>query len=166
MGALWVCNVWCSEAMIGMKPLSRGLGEEEAEVWDLVRPERGSLAKLKRVCLRSRAWFIVLSRKQRRFLEVVIRTVDRIRSPLLLRVLAPLVRRLLTAIGGDARNGALALMDRRACWMMVGVAEKIVRVAQKWGNSSAREWLDEGFLKYLLVMNLPQNKNLSTRAFQ
>ena len=144
----------------------RGLSEEDAEVWGLVRPERGSLARLRQVSMRSRAWFTVLSWQQRRFIDVVIRTVDRIRSLLLLRALAPLVRRLLTAIGGDARNGALALLDRDAYRMMVGVAEKIVRVAQKWGNRSAREWLDEGFLKYLLVMNLPQNKNPSTRAFQ
>ena len=166
MGALWVCNVWCSGAMVGTESLFRGLSEEEAEVWDLVRPERGSLARLKQVSIRSRAWFTVLSWQQRRFIDVVIRTVDRIRSLLLLRVLAPLVRRLLTAIGGDAWNGALALLDRGARQMMVGVAEKIVRVAQKWGNRSAREWLDEGFLRYLLVMNLPQNRNPSTCAFQ
>jgi len=152
--------------MNGTKLLSRGLSEEEAEVWDLIRPERGSLARLKQVSMRSRAWFTVLSWKQRRFIDVVIRTVDRIRSLLLLRVLAPLVRRLLTAIGGDARKGALALLDRNAYRMMVSVAEKIVNVAQNWGNRSAHEWLDEGFLRYLLVMNLPQNKNPSTHAFQ
>jgi hypothetical protein len=85
--------------------------------------------------------------------------VDRIRSSLLLKVLGPLVRRLLEAIGGDARTGALVLMDRGAYDMMRGVAEKIVAVAQKWGNKSAEKWLTEGFLKYLLVMNLPRNKN-------
>lgn len=152
--------------MIDTEPLSKGLSEEEAEIWGLVRPERGSLAKLKRVSMRSRAWFTVLSWKQRRFIDVVIRTVDRIRSLLLLRALAPLVRKLLTGIGGDVWSGALALLDTGACWMMVGVAEKIVHVAQKWGNRSASEWLEEGFLRYLLVMNLPQNRNRSMGAFQ
>lgn len=129
------------------------------EVWDLVRPERGSLMRLKRLSLRNGAWFAALDWKQRKFMDIVIKTVDQIRSVLLLRVLAPLVRRLLTAIGGDARRGSLALMRTAAYEMMRIVAQKIVRIAEKWGNMSAYRWLEEGFIKFLVVMNLPQNKN-------
>jgi hypothetical protein len=139
----------------------RGLSEEESEVWDLVCPKRNSLARLRRASIRNKAWFRVLNQGQRRFMDVVIKTVDRIRSILLLRVLAPLVRRLLKAVGGDTKGGALVLMDKGAYRMMRNVAEKIVRVAQKWGNRRAREWLDQSFLNYLLVMNLPQNNNNS-----
>ena len=136
------------------------LSGEEAEVWNLVRPVRGSLEKLKRLSMRRHAWFSVLSWKQRRLMDIVIRMVDRIRSPLLLRVLAPLVQRLLMAIGrGSVRNGALSLMEKGAYDMMRVVAERIVQVALKWGNKSAHQWLDEGFLKYLLVTNLPRNNN-------
>jgi len=138
---------------------SRGSCEEGLEVWSLIRPKRSSLVRLKRLSLRSKAWFTVLSWKQRRFIDVVIRTVNRVRSLLLLRVLAPLVKRLLGAIGGDAGGGALVLMDKGAYMMMRRVAERIVQVAQKWGNRSACEWLDEGFIKYLVIMNLPQNKD-------
>ena len=95
-------------------------------------------------------------------MDLVMKTVDKIRSPLLLRVLSPLVKGLLEAIGGDARTGALSLMDKGAYYMMRGVAEKIVAVAQKWGNKSAKEWLDDSFIKYLVVMNLPRNKNSMT----
>lgn len=144
---------------MSLATLSRGLGDEDADVWDLVRPERDSLARLKKVSLRNRAWFAVLTWTQRRFMDLVIRTVDSIRSVVLLRVLAPLVRRLLTAIGGDARKGALVLMGEGSRLMMKKVAEKIARVAEKWGNTSAREWLDESFIRFLLVMNLPQNEN-------
>jgi hypothetical protein len=133
--------------------------EEKAEIWSLVQPKRSSLEKLKRISIRNRAWFRVLDWKQRRFMDLVIKMVDKIRSPLLLKVLSPLVRRLLKAIGRDTRTGALALMDGGAYDMMRGVAEKIVVVAQKWGNSSAKEWLNEGLIKYLVVMNLPRNKN-------
>jgi hypothetical protein len=133
--------------------------EEKAEVWILVQPKRSSLEKLKRLSMRNRAWFRVLDWKQRRLMDLVMKMVDRIRSPLLLRVLSPLVSRLLVAIGGDARTGALTLMDRGAYYMMRKVAEKIVAVAQKWGNKSAEKWLTEGLLKYLVVMNLPRNKN-------
>jgi hypothetical protein len=139
--------------------------EVKAEIWNLVQPERGSLEKLKRVSIRNRAWFRVLDWKQRRFMDIVLKLVDRIRSPLLLRVLGPLVSRLLVAIGGDARTGALALMGKSAYDMMRGVAEKIVAVAQKWGNNSAKEWLNEGLIKYLVVMNLPRNKNFVMAAY-
>ena len=137
---------------------------EESEIWSLVQPERGSLMKLKRLSMRSGAWFRALNWKQRGLMDLTMRTVDRIRSSLLLKVLAPLVRRLLEAIGGDARTGTLVLMGKGAFDMMRGVAEKIVAVAQKWGNKSAKKWLDEGFLKYLVVMNLPRNKNFVTIA--
>ena len=138
---------------------SRVLSQSEVktEIWNFVQPERGSLEKLKRLSIRSGAWFRVLNWRQRRFLDVVMKLVDRIRSSLLLRVLGPLVSRLLVAIGGDDRTGALVLMGKGAYDMMRGVAEKIVAVAQKWGNKSANKWLDEAFLKYLVVMNLPEN---------
>ena len=139
--------------------------EVKAEIWNLVQPERGSLEKLKRLSIRNRAWFRVIDWKQRRFIDIVLKLVDRIRSPLLLRVLGPLVRRLLEAIGGDARTGALILMDRGAYDMMRGVAEKIVAVAQKWGNKSAEKWLNEGLIKYLVVMSLPRNKNFVMAAY-
>ena len=161
IGALPVLH---ARVTCGVAKMADGAETLEAEVWDLVRPERCSLVRLKKVSLRSRAWFTVLSWQQRRFLDLVIRTVDRIRSGLLLRVLAPLVGRLLTALGGDARRGALKLMDRGAYRMMMGVAEKIVRIAERWGNRSAREWLREDFMRYLMVMNLPQNNNSTAIA--
>lgn len=137
----------------------RGLHEEEAEVWDLIRPERDSLARLKRASIRQRSWFTELNWKQRRFIDAVIVTVDRIHSRFLLRILAPLVERLLKAMGGTLREGALVLMGEGAYRIMKGVAERIVRIAQKWGNNSAHKWLDDTFVKYLIVMNLPRNKN-------
>jgi len=133
---------------------------DAGEVWDLVRPDRDSLNRLKRVSLRSKSWFSVLSLSERRFLDAVMMTVDKIRSVLLLRVLAPLVRKLLRAIGGDVGNGALALMGDGAYMMMKSVAEKIVGIAQRWGNKSACEWLEgPGFIRYLIVMSLPRNRN-------
>ncbi len=140
----------------------RSQSEEEAEIWSLVPPEHGSLDRLKRLSMRSGAWFRALNWKQRGLIDVTMRTVDRIRSSLLLKVLAPLVKRLLETVGGDVRSGTLVLMGKGAFDMMRGVAEKIVAVAQKWGNKSAKEWLDERFLRYLVVMSLPRNRNFMT----
>jgi len=150
----------------GLSSTIKGLSEEKDGVWDLVHPDRASLERLKRLSLRNRTWFTVLTWKQRKLIDIVIRTVDRIRSLLLLKVLAPLVGRLLRGIGGDTRRGALALMGVAAYEMMKTVAQKIIQVAQKWGNKSAHEWLTEGFIRYLIVTNLPQNKNPITFTLQ
>jgi hypothetical protein len=135
------------------------LSGEEVEVWSLIRPERGSLEKLKRLSMRNKAWFTALTWKQRRLMDIVIRTVDRVRSFQLLKVLAPIVEKLLKAIGGSLKHGALSLMDKGAHGMMKIVALKITSYAQKWGNKHAKSWIDEGFIKYLMVMNLPKNNN-------
>jgi len=147
-----------------MKTLTLGSGgrnENAIEAWGLIKPERVSLEKLKRISIRNKSWFSVLSWEQRRFIEAVIMAVDKIRSLLLLRLLTPLVMRLLSAIGrGDALRGALVLMGEAAYRMMRDAAQNIIRIAQNWGNKLAHKWLeDEGFIKYLTVMSLPQNRN-------
>ena len=166
-----LCHEWRNIGLVCrcMGNLTKNLGsqdrnqsEEEVEVWSLVQPERESLEKLKRLSIRSGAWFRVINWKQRRLLDITMRTVDKVRSSLLLKVLAPLVKRLLQAVGGNVRNGTLVLMGKGAYDMMRSAAEKIVAVAQKWGNKSAKEWLDERFLRYLIVMNLPRNRNFVT----
>jgi len=152
--------------LINTSPLrSRSSHEGDDKVWDLVPPERNVLVRLKRISIRNKSWFTMLSWKQRRFIDATIMTVDKIRSLLILRILAPLIRRLLTANGGNIESGALALIGEGAYRMMKNVAEKIIGIAQKWGNKSAYEWLDEGFVKYLIIMNLPRNKNLPLCSF-
>jgi hypothetical protein len=136
--------------------------EAETNIFGLVPPVRSSLARLMRLSKRSRAWFRVLRWEQRRFLDAVIRTVDHVVSPFLLRVLEPLVKRLLVAVGGDVRRGALALNGIAAHNIMVGLAKKLVGFGEAWGNKNARQWLSEDFVRYLVVMNLPQNGNLDT----
>jgi hypothetical protein len=143
----------------------RSLSSEEAEVWSLIRPERGSLEKLKRLSMRNRTWFTALAWKQHRLMDIVIQTVDRVRSFQLLKVLAPIVEKLLKAIDGSLKRGALGLMDKGAYSMMKIVALKITSCAQKWGNNLARGWIDEGFIKYLMVMNLPKNNNFVTATY-
>ena len=130
-----------------------------SEVWELISPDRCSLIRLKRLSIRNKSWFTKLSWMQRRFVDAVITTLDRIRSLLLLRLLAPLIRDLLTAICGDARKGALALMGEGAYRMMKKVAERIVQIAKNWGNKKAHTWLNGRFVRYLTIMSLPQNQN-------
>jgi len=139
--------------------ISRGRLENSEGVWDLIRPERDSLNKLKRISLRNKSWFNVLNLEQRKFIDAVIITLNKIHSLLILRFLAPLVGKLLAAMGGDGRKGALALRGEAACKMMRCVAERVVFIAKRWGNKSAPKWLDASFIRYLIAMSLPQNKN-------
>jgi len=141
---------------------SRGRLEDAMEVWNLIQPERNSLNRLKRISIRNKSWFRMLSWEQRRFIDAIITMVKRIRSLLLLKILAPIVMKLLNAVGkGNALRGALALMDEASYRMMRDAAQNISRIAQNWGNKLAHKWLEDvGFLKYLTVMSLPQNRNL------
>jgi len=132
---------------------------EGPRIWELISPDRNSLTKLKRLSLRNRSWFTKLSWRQRRLVDAVIIALDRVRSPLLLRLLAPIIGNLLMAIGGDVVKGALALMGVGAYRMMRNVVERIIQTAKSWGNKIAHTWLDGNFIKYLIIMSLPQNRN-------
>jgi len=139
---------------------------EDSYVWSVIRPKSSSLARLRCLSIRNRTWFAVLNWKQRRFIDIVINTVNKIHSILLLKVLAPLVKKLLLAINSDMKRASLALMREEAYKMMRVVAKKIVQTAEGWGNKTAHKWLSEGFIRFLVVMNLPQNKNSVTFGSQ
>jgi hypothetical protein len=71
----------------------------------------------------------------------------------------------LKATGGSLKHGALSLMDKGAWDMMRIAGLKITSYAQKWGNRYACSWIDEGFIKYLMVMNLPKNNNSAMATY-
>jgi len=114
------------------------------------------LVRLRLKALRCGAWFSILNGDERRYVELVIRVVDGVRSPLVVKLLAPLIRRLLDAmVGIEALEGEVANRMKR-----VGrsLARKISLIALAWGNKSAVRWVDEpGFIQYLTIidMNLP-----------
>jgi len=143
----------------------KNLVSEQDQVWSLIYPRRSSLEKLKQRSIRRRSWFKLLSWQQRRFVNLVLKVVDEIRSRLLLKALSPIVGKMLSALGVESSEGALSLMDKAAYRIMKGVSERIACISEKWGNKSARRWLDDKFIKYLIVMNLPQNRNLPTHTF-
>lgn len=145
--------------------------EDEMDIWEYISPERRSLLRLKRLSLRSRLWFKVLSLENRRLIDAVIAVVDRVRSFLLRRILAPLVKRLLGALGGgfskgelgrrEVLKGAFSLMDKAAYRFAGLVAERVSLIAQRWGYREASSWpKDKGFLKFLIIKYLPRNGNV------
>lgn len=108
------------------------LGEDGAIEVCGVSLKRKLLAKLKQKAQRCRAWFSVLKRGERRLMDLVIRVVEKVRSPFLASVLEPIIKRLLEAMEG-ARDGVEVLAGRVAYLMRKegrSLAQKLNRIAQ------------------------------------
>ncbi len=108
---------------------------------------RRALAKLRSRAIRRGVWFRDLRDVERKLLDLTIVVVERVQSARLAELVSPIVERLLRAVGG-----------RLSCLMRVqgrGLAEKLSRVAQGWGNRSAVRWAsDLGFMEYLAVASI------------
>lgn len=129
-------------------------------VWNLIAPDNTSLVEVKRMSKRIGTWFKKLSFKERRLMELVILVVEKIRSRLLLRLLAPIVMKLLTAIlerstRADPIRLIFPLIRDTAYGKMREIARKIRRLAISWGNESAKEWYKDGdSIEYLVINRL------------
>ena len=108
---------------------------------------KDELTKIKVRAIRRGVWFRVLSRVERASIDLTIKIVKKVRSLLLARVLASIVKKLL-----DAMESKVVRLMRK-----VGrsLAQKLSRIAQNWGNKSAAHWTaDQGFTQYLTIMHM------------
>ena len=108
------------------------------------------LARIRAKAMRFGVWFKVLSRGERALIDLTLRIVKRVRSFVLAKALASVVKKLLDAM----ESSVLSLMAT------VGrdLAIKVSRLAVRWGNSEALKWAeDPGFIQYLTIteMNTP-----------
>jgi len=108
------------------------------------------LARIRAKAMRFGVWFKVLSRAERALIDLTVRIVERVRSSVLAKALASVVKKLLDA------------MESRVVSLMrtVGrdLARKVSELALRWGNSEASKWAeDPGFIQYLTIteMNTP-----------
>jgi len=111
---------------------------------------RDMLVSVRRVAMRKRVWFKVLSRMERAVVSLTIRCVDRIRSVKLAIIVKAIVDKLNEAVKG----GVERLMDTVGS----SLAKKLSEVAVGWGNESACHWVEDyGFIQFLTVnyMNTP-----------
>lgn len=156
--------------------------DDEMEVWDLVGKDCGSIRKLvkqARKCFRFlKPWerrSLSLNSGEKALLDALMATVEngsmkRIKSPTLLKALAPIIEKLLKVVGKTSR-GALVLMRRvenvgeelvkavmslklaSAYRLAKQAAVRISQIAQAWGNRTARIWAEDSrFIRYLLAM--------------
>lgn len=141
--------------LLDIRTLSLGL--DDGNVLTLIRQGgRKALEGLKQKARRNGAWFKVLKWGERRYIDAVILAVERIQSPLLLRILTPLVDKLLRAIGGI--RALIGEVSYRMIKVGRPLALRISMIAQAWGNLEARSWAsDESFIKYLTIVSINQN---------
>lgn len=93
------------------------------------------------------------------FLKLVVALKDGVRSRLLARAIAPLVEKLLKALSSVKGFmvkvfGEIPYLTKRVGWSL---AESMAGIAVSWGYLAAYRWAyDEGFARYLTIMNLPE----------
>jgi hypothetical protein len=110
----------------------------------LTRPR---LVHLKSMALRSGAWFTVLGRTERVLIDLTVKIVEQVRSPVLAKTLLSIVKKL-----EDAFENKISRVIREIGFPSVC---KLSLIAQKWGNKSARGWaLDLAFARFMAMMRI------------
>ena len=127
----------------GSRKSSKGLGRTRSN--DPSRRE--CLIKVRREARRKGCYYRVLKQSERMLLDLTIRVVEKIRSFILAKLVSQIVGKLLEAM--ESRVYRLMRTEGRS------LAERVSKIAQSWGNRSAKSWVkDRGFIQYLTVSNL------------
>jgi hypothetical protein len=106
---------------------------------------RRDLIGLKSKALRRGAWFRVLGKVERALVDLTIKVVDQVRSPVLYKALVSIVKKLEDA--SDNRVSCAIKAIGFPC------AQKLSLLAQKWGNKSAQNWMfDLSFARFIAIM--------------
>jgi hypothetical protein len=113
------------------------------------------LVKLRLKAMRAGVWFRALPRIDRVLIDLTIRVASNIRSATLAKNILAVIRKL---------EGLLESSLLRA-FREVGIrlVQKLSLIAQKWGNTSAKNWVFDGpFVSFLAVMHINAPKTFKT----
>lgn len=133
-------GIWLS---VGLGRLDKGLANVRSRVLT-----REALARVRLKAIRRGVWFRELKDIERKLVELTVKVVERVRSPLLAKLVSSIVRKLLDAMEGEVSR-LLRTKGR-------SLAQKLSQIAQGWGNKSAVRWPeDAGFIQFLTIINLP-----------
>jgi hypothetical protein len=113
------------------------------------------LIKLRLRAVRAGVWFKALPRIDRALVDLTIKVASSVRSTTLAENLLAITKKL---------EGLLASSLLRAFrGVAYKLAQKISLVAQKWGNTSAKNWgSDISFIRFLAVMHINAPKTFKT----
>ncbi|MBS7648419.1 hypothetical protein KEJ17_02075 [Candidatus Bathyarchaeota archaeon] len=119
--------------------------------------KRAPLLRLTKLAQRKGVLYGCLNAAERMFVKLVIKLTVGVRSPILARAVAPIIKKLLEAVKGSSKF-LKEILGKVGYWMVVKgweKAEEISRLAQSWGNKAAHKWAEEvGFARYLTIMNM------------
>jgi hypothetical protein len=120
----------------------------------IMKGGRKFLSTLKQKALRAHnSWFRTLTADKRRYIDAVIQTVDKIHSLMILKILAPLVEKLIDAIGG--LKGLFGSLSYGMQTFGLRQVRQISLIAVGWGNKLASQWMyDEDFIRHLTVIDM------------
>ena len=100
--------------------------------------------RIKTRALRRRVWFKVTSKLERGIVDLTVRCVERIRSPVLAGILSEIVRRILRTL----ENGFVKMVEK----IGAEIADRVCGFALAWGNRTASSWKhDPSFARFLGV---------------
>ncbi len=109
--------------------------------------DRQYLSNIKTQAMRAKILFKALSRMDRAILNLTIKCVDQVRSPILQNALSSIVSKIKEALENRFIIKAEKIGREKA--------EKLGNTAQKWGNKKASNWKkDKTFIIYLGVDSL------------
>ena len=108
---------------------------------------RQGLMKVKSKAVRNGIWFRVLSRAERAIVDLTMRCVEKVRSPILAKAITKILGKILKTLGKTFLEKAKEIGR--------DLAQRLSKVAEKWGNKKAPNWKnDKEFIKFLGVAAL------------
>ena len=112
------------------------------------------LARVRAIAIRRGVWYRSLNATERALFGLTIRIVRKIRSSVLSRVLVSIIGKLQVRTKGGFAASFHTLGQP--------LAERISRIAHRWGNTSAAKWsADNSFARFLTIMYI-NNPSLFT----
>jgi hypothetical protein len=122
--------------------------------WNLTF-SRTQLVTLRLKAKRTGVWFRALSRIDRVLVDLTIMVADNVKSTTLTRNLQVIIRKLETILQDNHLRFLMDAASRQA--------QKLSLLAQRWGNVSAGQWVnDASFVLFLAVMRIHTPKTFKT----
>jgi len=103
--------------------------------------------KVKSKAVKSRLWYEALSRAERAIIDLTIKCVEKVRSPILAKAITKILGKIMKTLEKGFREKAQEIGR--------DLAQRLSKVAEKWGNRRAPNWKsDKKFIEFLGVTAL------------
>jgi hypothetical protein len=113
------------------------------------------LIKLRLKAKRAGVWFRALPRIDRALVDLTIKVASNIRSTTLAKNILAVTRKLESLLESSLLRAFRGVANQ--------LAQKLSVIAQKWGNTSAKNWAsDVCFIRFLAVMHINGPKTFKT----